>query len=313
MPAFRRRAIIRDPVTATKPIPDILPVLSLLLAATMWGVIWYPLRLIEAMGLAGLWITVASYSAALLAGAVILLRRLDELKRKPLTLLFMALAAGWCNVSFILAILEGSVVRVLLLFYLSPLWTVVLGRFLLHERLSMRARLVFVMAFTGALIMLWDERVGMPLPTGRSDWLALSSGFAFALSNVLIRRLQSVSVQVKTEMSWAGVLFVALVLLAATSGLELPDAAGSAWLWAAMLGIFGIVIMTVSVQFGVTHMPVYRSAVILLFELIAGAVSAHLLADEHVLPREWLGGAMIVAGAWFAAHIPVETVEERTA
>ena len=61
--------------------------------------------------------------------------------------------------------------------------------------------------------------------------------------------------------------------------------------------------MTLTVLYGVTHMPVHRSAVILLFELVVGAVSALLLTDEIVLYREWLGGFMIVTAAYMAAHI----------
>ena len=38
-------------------------------------------------------------------------------------------------------------------------------------------------------------------------------------------------------------------------------------------------------------------------ELVVGAVSALLLTDEVVLPKEWLGGAMIVAAAALGAHI----------
>jgi drug/metabolite transporter (DMT)-like permease len=61
--------------------------------------------------------------------------------------------------------------------------------------------------------------------------------------------------------------------------------------------------MTFTVLYGVTRMPVHRSAVILLFELVIGAVSSLLLTDEVVLPREWLGGSMIIAAAWLAARI----------
>jgi drug/metabolite transporter (DMT)-like permease len=57
------------------------------------------------------------------------------------------------------------------------------------------------------------------------------------------------------------------------------------------------------VLYGVTRMPVHRSAVILLFELVVGAVSALLLTDEVVLLREWIGGAMIVSAAYLAARI----------
>jgi drug/metabolite transporter (DMT)-like permease len=57
------------------------------------------------------------------------------------------------------------------------------------------------------------------------------------------------------------------------------------------------------VLYGVTRMPIHRSAVILLFELVAGAISSLLLTDEVVLPREWIGGVMIITAAWLAARI----------
>jgi len=61
--------------------------------------------------------------------------------------------------------------------------------------------------------------------------------------------------------------------------------------------------MTLTVLYGVTSMPVHRSAVILLFELVAGAASSLWLTDEVILPREWLGGLMIITAAWLAARI----------
>jgi drug/metabolite transporter (DMT)-like permease len=59
----------------------------------------------------------------------------------------------------------------------------------------------------------------------------------------------------------------------------------------------------VTVLYGVTHMPIHRSAVILLFEIVVGAVSSLLLTDEIVLPREWVGGSMIILAAYLAARI----------
>src|SRR3990172_5579453 len=113
-----------------------LPVLSLLLGATLWGVIWYPLRLLEQHGMAGLWTSLIMYLAALVISLPVLWRCRAELSLHPWLLLMLALSAGWCNVSFVLAVIEGNVVRVLLLFYLSPLWAALLGWLLLGERLS---------------------------------------------------------------------------------------------------------------------------------------------------------------------------------
>jgi len=193
---------------------------------------------------------------------------------------------------------------VLLLFYLSPFWAVCLGWLVLDERLGRRSLPVFVVATAGAMIMLWNEDVGLPWPQDRADWLAVSSGFAFALSNVFVRKLQDIGVWLKSVSGWAGVVIVATTWIL-VSGTAPPTAGAAVIGFAVILGLCGFLVMTVAVLYGVTHMPVHRSAVILLFELVVGAVSAQLLTDEVILPREWLGGAMIVLAAWLAARLHV--------
>ena len=280
----------------------LLPVLSLLFSATLWGLVWYPLRLLEEQGLTGLWSAMISYGAILVVFSWVLLRDRQSLTANIVPLVLMGLSAGWCNVAFIMAVLDGNVVRVLLLFYLSPFWAVCLGWFMLDERLDGKSMLVFAVAVTGAVIMLWNEAVGVPWPKDEADWLAVSSGFAFALSNVYVRRTQNVSVLLKSTASWYGVVIVAgsWIML---SQAGLPGVTGGVVLAAVVLGLCGFLVMTLSVLYGVTRMPVHRSAVILLFELVVGAVSALLLTDEVVLLREWIGGAMIVSAAYLAARI----------
>jgi len=280
----------------------LLPILSLLFTASLWGVIWYPLRLLEAQGLAGLWSALISYGAILLLFLWVLVRERVSLQRNFLPFVLMGLSAGWCNVAFIMAVLDGHVVRVLLLFYLSPFWAVCLGWLLLGERLDRKSLLVFAIAVIGAIIMLWDESLGMPWPRDTADWLAVSSGFAFALSNVFVRGLQNVSVLLKATASWGGVVIVAVIWIGVSSTV-FPAVGGKVLFAAVMLGLCGFLVMTLAVLYGVTRMPLHRSAIILLFELVAGAISAMLLTDEVVLPREWLGGFMIVSAAALAARI----------
>ena len=74
---------------------------------------------------------------------------------------------------------------------------------------------------------------------------------------------------------------------------------------AIFLGVVGILAMTVLVQFGVSHMPVHRSAVIALIEVVVGALSQQLLSNEVVTPLEWGGGALIVLGAYLSAKASV--------
>ena len=281
-----------------------LPVLSLLFAATFWGTVWYPLRLIADAGLGGLWQALISYLAATAIVLPLYWSRRGELRGRNASLLPLAFAAGWCNVGFMLGMLEGTVLRVLLLFYLAPVWAVLLARVVLGERLARRTWVALPMALLGATLMLYDAALGLPLPTDRADWLGLTAGLAFAVTTVETRRLQSISVTAKTLASWLGVMLIAALGLG-LGGHSLPDARAGAWAGTVALGCSGFLAATLAVQFGATHLPVQRTTVILLFEIVAGAVSSAWLAGEYTGPREWLGGLLIV-GAGLAAAGPDE-------
>lgn len=281
-----------------------LPVLSLLFAATFWGTVWYPLRLLADAGVSGLWQALVSYLAATMLLLPWYWPRRAELHGRVAGLVPLALAAGWCNVGFMLGMLEGTVLRVLLLFYLAPVWAILLARVVLGERLRRRTRVALPMALGGAALMLYDARVGPSLPIAAADWLGLTAGFAFAVTMVEVRRLQEVSVPAKTLTSWLGVMLVAGVWLALRDS-PLPTAPAGAWLGTIALGVSGFLLATLAVQYGATHLPVQRTTVLLLFEIVAGAVSSAWLAGEYTGPREWLGGLLIV-GAGVATAWPEE-------
>jgi drug/metabolite transporter (DMT)-like permease len=154
---------------------------------------------------------------------------------------------------------------------------------------------------TGALVMLWNPETGVPWPEDRADWFALTAGFAFALSNVATRAVQDVSVAAKVLCVWGGVTAMALIMITVLAA-PIPQISLATFSGAVALGFFGILVMTVLIQYGVTRLPVYRAAVITFVELVAGAVSQALLTDELVTLREWGGGALIVLGAYLAAR-----------
>jgi len=274
------------------------PVLGLLYGATFWGLVWYPSRLLESMGMQGAWLTLIAYATAFVVFLPFVRFSTAGLRQQPADAMTLVLAAGWTNVAFVLAVLEGEVLRVLLLFYLSPIWTVILGRWLLHEHLNWRSWLMLGLGVSGALVMLWDPTVGR-VPMNHADLLAASAGLAFALNNVMTRRITGLGVRAKTQLAWFGVVLVSCAFLLVQSS-ALPQAPPAAWLGTMTLGLVGFMLATLAVVYGVTHMPVQRSAVIMLFELIVGAVSAWYLAGELVSAQEWLGGALILSAAVIA-------------
>jgi len=285
----------------------IIPVICLLLSASLWGVFWYPLRLLDGLGMVGLWSTLTIFGSALAFGMVLVLIRGTGIRSHPLLLLVLAAASGWCNVAFIQAVLEGNVLRITLLFFLSPLWTVLLGRLILRERMSRAAQITLLFAMLGAMIMLWNAELGLPWPQDWADWLAISSGLAFALSNVMVRKLYEEDIWIKTVFAWVGVVILAAAWIVVVDS-PWPPVDQTVVTMTVLLGGTAMACMTLLVLYGLTHMPAHQAAVILLFELVAGALSAQWLTDEVVLLQEWVGGALIVTAAYFAARRQIRNV-----
>lgn len=275
---------------------------GLLFGATVWGVIWYPYRLLEQAGLSGAFASVVTYAVALILGSALLAPRWRKAGLHNLgAILPLSLAAGWTNLSYVLAVINGEVMRVMLLFYLSPLWTLLLARLLLDEKAGGRGFLVIAFSLAGAFVMLWNPAEGLPVPRNMAEWLGLSSGMGFALANVLTRRATSLSLEQKSFAVWIGVTGLGLVLLCFESAPlpELAQISGRHWLWVAGLGCI-LMLTTLMVQYGVTHTLATRAAVIFLFELVVAAIAAWLLANEMMTLREWVGGAMIIVATIFA-------------
>lgn len=100
--------------------------LALVVNAFVWGVSWWPLRQLQAQGLHPLWATAGVYLVSLLVLALLRPGAWRGFAGRPQLLLLMA-AAGLTNVGFNWAVTVGDVVRVVLLFYLMPAWTVLLA------------------------------------------------------------------------------------------------------------------------------------------------------------------------------------------
>lgn len=284
----------------------LLPILALLFGATTWGLAWYPYRLLEQEGINGDSATILTYLIALLLGLILFHKHLQPSKifnGKAHLLFWIGFCSGWANIAYIFGILLGDVMRVLLLFYLAPLWTVIFSRLLLNEKLSTPGFFVIALSLAGAATMLWQPSSSFILPTSYSDWLGIFGGFMFALMNVLIRKDQTHHIHVKSIAIWLGVSLVGIgCSLVLNTPITLTSYSVFSWQLLLVVGIM-MFIMTIVLQYGLTHVPANQAIVILLFEIFVAAISAHLLTDETMTTIEWIGGAMIVSASLFSASL----------
>ena len=279
-------------------------VLCLLAGAAGWGIIWYPYRVLNQAGVSGLASSLISYALPLLLLGWLHRRALWGDRDKALWLAALGLSAGWTNIAYVIAVLGGEIMRVLLLFYLAPLWTVLFARWLLREKLTPAGWLVMALSLAGAASMLWPPQGGFPLPQNAAEWLALSAGMTFALSNVITRRIGQVANGSKAVAVWGGVTALALLALVGKSGQwDFAASAGMAtWGWLLVTAAL-IAGMTYAVQWGLSHTPANQAIIILLFELVVAAIASYVLAGETMSGQELVGAALIVAASLFSGKL----------
>lgn len=278
---------------------------GLLYGAFCWGIIWYPYRLLEIQGIRGIAASFYTYGLTLLVVAVIYRNSAKDFWQScvhsPASVLSLCLVAGITNISYVLAVIDGEVMRVMLLFYLSPLWTLLLAHFWLKESITVRHIGIIALALCGAFIMLWQTETSSPV--SHADWLGLLAGLGFSFTNVLTRRSTQLSLEVKSASVWLGVFMLAGVLLmlpSQSASLALDRLDMQSMLW---IGMIAVLLMTavLFVQFGVSHLRATQASVIFLFELVVAALAAYFLTNERMTLQEWVGGGLILLAALASA------------
>ena len=280
------------------------PALALTFNAAVWGTSWWAFRQLQGQGLHPLWATVLIYIAAALAIIAARPRALGLVLRTP-ALWVLVLASGATNAAFNWAIVIGDVVRVVLLFYLMPLWAVLLARLLLHEALTRAAAARVLLALAGAAIVLWPADGGWPLPRTLADALGIVGGFSFALNNVMLRREAAQPEEGRALAMFIGGVVVAGSLAAALAlrgAVAWIPAAAAGWLlWTLGLSLL-FLLANLALQFGAARLPANVTAVVLLTEIVFAAGSALALGGGTLPPNVMLGGTLILAAAVLAAR-----------
>ena len=309
-------------MTATSPATSraaALAALALVFNALVWGTSWWPFRLLQAAGLHPLWATAIIFTLASLVIVAARPRALGQVLTTPALWLLVA-AAGTTNAAFNWAVVIGDVVRVVLLFYLMPLWTVLLARIVLHERFTAAAALRTALALAGAAIVLWPETAApefsfaalaahLPLPRSLADWLGVVGGFSFAFNNVMLRREAD-----RPEAGRALAMFVGGAVVAAalagvlTASGQVPWLPAPAAAWLLPTAVLSVVFLAgnLLLQYGAARLPANRTAVVMLTEVVFASASAVAFGGGTLTVRLAFGGSLIVASALLAALTPAE-------
>ena len=305
-----------------------LAVLALALNALVWGLSWWPLRQLDADGLHPLWTTACVFTLATVVLSFISPSGWLHFKQHPQLWWLMA-ASGLTNVGFNWAVTTGDVVRVVLLFYLMPTWSLLLAWWLLDERPTRGALMRLGLALLGVVLVLKTPESPWPLPQDLPDVLALLAGFCFALTNIWLLRLQHTPESSRMVAMFGGgaLMAVACAVLATVAGV-IPTAqvfvipfenseVSNLATWATdafvvqqlstwtpwILGLSAAFLASnFTLQYGAARLSAHTTAMVMMSEVVFASVSSVALGASALTWRVGLGGGMIVLAALLASQ-----------
>ncbi len=278
---------------------------ALVLNAFVWGVSWWPFRHLQGHGLHPLWATALMYLLIVAGLLTVQFKAWRGFVAYP-QLFLLGIAAGLTNVGFNWAVTVGDVVRVVLLFYLMPAWSVLVAWLLLGEKPTPASLLRLLLAMTGVLIVLKSPDSAWPLPQGAADWLALFGGLSFAVTNSMLRKYgHTPSASRMLAMFGGSGLLAAATALVGMSVQGVPAPALQAAGIPVLLGLsLAFMASNAALQYGAARLAAGTTAIVMLTEILFASLSSAALGAAEFTPRIVLGGSLIVLAAVLAAITP---------
>lgn len=298
----------------TSPYPQGTLWTSVIVAASgaFWGLWWIPLRFLESHGLVGNWASVILNAAATLVLLPIVILRSWPSRQDLGPLLVVGLLAGFTFATWNHALLYGAVVRVTLLFYLSPIWATAFGILLLRDPIGPMRILSILLGFAGASMVLEFHGI-LPVPRDAAEWLALACGVTFALVTVFIRKTHDVAALQKTFVNslFAVPFALAYLIIAPAPPPALATVIGALPL--ILLSCVWLVPVAFLILWGAGRLDPGRISILLLFEVLASAVSAALFANEPFGWHEGIGCVLILGAGLLEGINQIYSREARPA
>jgi len=270
-------------------------VLSLLTGSVLWGLTWIPLKYFNQQGLAGVPLIFLVYGIIGILFLPFVIKQHAQWKKSSHYIWLIFLVGGTANLTFALAIVYGDVIRVMVLFYLLPAWGVLGGKIFLNEHIDKIRWIAVLLALSGAFIVLGGVRI-FDAPPSWIDLLALSSGFALAMNNIVFRASKDLPVTSKIGMQFLGTfIFASLILIFQYQ--PFPSVSVKTLELIALFSVFGLMTATIATQWAITKMEVGRASILIIMELLTAVLSAIWLGDEQLSTLEIFGGFLIIIAA----------------
>jgi drug/metabolite transporter (DMT)-like permease len=276
---------------------EFLAKLACLFGGAAWGIFWIPLRRLDAEGIPGLWGTALFFAVPAILLLPLALLRQRQVVSGGLGLQFTAFVGALSLASYAIGTVLTDVIRALLLFYMTPLWSALLGRIVLKQRITAVRTLAMTMALAGMLTMFGLGQT-WPVPRNAGDWMGLAAGMLWAVYAVRLRQDQANSALDLTVGNFLWCALLAGTGAALTQAAALPDLPTlmAPLPWLVPVALLLVLPCALASSWGPKHIDPALVGILFMTEITVGGITAALWAGEPFGLRE-LVGVLLISGA----------------
>ena len=274
--------------------------LIIVVSSCAWGLYWLPLRSIEQSGIVGSWSIVLVNACPLLILVPLIFFNLDKLKKYPKPIFFAGIMIGAAFTFYANGLVQTSVIRATLLFYLSPIWSTIIGIIWLNERLTIARVISIIVALIGLILLLYDFRNQETAMLNFGDFSSILSGLFWALGASILKKWSKLPIIPLTAIVYFSTTSLSILLAIIVYKAPIPSLAligqnfSTAFIWSVivLLPSFCIIFRISQILFP------GRVGILMMSEVAVAVISAKiLLPEEQMVILQWIGAsAILLAG-----------------
>ena len=274
--------------------------LIIVVSSCAWGLYWLPLRSIEQSGIVGSWSIVLVNACPLLILVPLIFFNLGKLKKYPKPIFFAGIMIGAAFTFYANGLVETSVIRATLLFYLSPIWSTIIGIIWLNERLTIARVISIIVALIGLILLLYDFRYQETVILNFGDFSSILSGLFWALGASILKKWSKIPIIPLSAIVYFSTTSLSILLATIVYKAPIPSLAligqnfSTAFIWSVivLLPSFCIIFRISQILFP------GRVGILMMSEVAVAVISAKiLLPEEQMVILQWIGAsAILLAG-----------------
>jgi|TARA_B100001287_G_scaffold276487_1_gene287526 drug/metabolite transporter (DMT)-like permease len=274
--------------------------LIIVVSSCAWGLYWLPLRSIEQSGIVGSWSIVLVNACPLIILVPLIFFNLDKFKKYPKPILFAGIMIGAAFTFYANGLVQTSVIRATLLFYLSPIWSTIIGIIWLNERLTIARVISIIVALIGLILLLYDFRNQETAMLNFGDFSSILSGLFWALGASILKKWSKLPIIPLTAIVYFSTTSLSILLAIIVYKAPIPSLAligqnfSTAFIWSVivLLPSFCIIFRISQILFP------GRVGILMMSEVAVAVISAKiLLPEEQMVILQWIGAsAILLAG-----------------